>query len=199
MKIISNTFKAIIFFGLAFTLANCSNDDADAPSVPIVYTEQNPLEGYLAVSGFNQSGSYFIDGGNVEIGFSFFPTVTGRINAITAKIPGNRNGMRVTIWDKLTGTIIRTEHIDVTAGTMATKSIYPLPLVKNKEYIISCNTDDWYDHRRSNNSSVTYPLAIDDISITGSYYLTTAAQTIPTIYSNSYYTGDISFVFQRTE
>lgn len=184
---------------VAATLSNCSSDDNNETPAPVLYPQQSPLQGYLAASGFNQLTTNSTNLSDTEIGFSFIPTVTGQINAITAKIPDNRTAMRITIWDKLVGTPVRTEFMDVANGLEATKIITPLLLVKNKEYVISCNTNDFYTHSRTNGSSVAYPITSGDISVTGAGYTNGSVQAIPSIYDTNYYTGDVSFVFQRTE
>jgi hypothetical protein len=71
------------------------------------------------------------------------------MTAIIAKIPDVHPGMRVTIWDNTSKTVLRTVTIDITStGVEFTKAISSLDLVKDKEYSITFNSNDWYDHRK---------------------------------------------------
>ena len=99
---------------------------------------------------------------------------------------------------KVAGTVLRTESIDMaTAGVEVTKVITALSLVKDKEYFITFNSNDWYDHRKTDNSAVTYPFTVGDVKITGYSYANGAAQTIPNLPQTTYYAGDVSFKFQK--
>lgn len=181
----------------AFSIA-CSKDDSPAPT-PIVYPLENPLTGFLSATGFNQTSTDQVDDGDYEFGFSFIPTVTGKITAVTVKIPDVHANLRVTIWDKTAGTVLRTETLDVaTAGVQVTKEITALNLTKDKEYFISFNSNDWYNHKKSDNSAVTYPFTVGNIKITSYAYIYGTAQAMPNSSQTTYYAGDLSFKFQRT-
>ena len=120
------------------------------------------------------------------------------MTAIVIKIPDARLGLRVTVWDKVGGTVIRTETIDVaTAGVEVTKQITALDLVKDKEYSLTMNSNDSYDHRKTNGAAVTYPFTVGDIKITAYLYKTGSAQSVPDMSVSSYYAGDCSFKFQK--
>lgn len=173
-------------------LSSCSNDDSSS------FPEQNPLAEYLSKAGFDQSKQDIKDGGDYEFGFSFKPTVKGQINAIVAKIPDAQLEMRVTIWDASTKTALRTELVDIpAAGQEVTKKITPLILEKDKEYIITYNGNDWYDHRKADNSAAVYPITAGDIQITGYGFAEGTAQAFPTVMLKNYYAGDVSFKFQQ--
>ncbi|MEO8234968.1 MAG: hypothetical protein ABI549_06100 [Flavobacterium sp.] len=193
MKTIKTT---IAILALAIFSISCSKDDEATPAV--VIPEQNPLAGYLTASGFDQALTNHINSVDYEFGYSFTPLVNGTMTAIVAKIPDIHIGMRVTIWDKVAGTVLRTESIDmIAAGVEVTKAINALTLVKDKEYFITFNSNDWYDHRKTDNSAVTYPFTIEDIKITGYSYATGTAQAIPNTPQTTYYAGDVSFKFQK--
>ena len=181
----------------SIVLFSCSKKDEPVPA-PVVYPEQNPLTGYLAATGFDQKTTNFINGSDYELGYSFIPLVNGKMTAIVVKIPEARLGMRVTVWDKVAGTAIRTEIFDVqTANVEATKSITGLDLIKDKEYLISMNSNDWYKRSKTNDSSVTYPFTVGDIKITSYSYKNGTAQTIPDFQASAFYSGDCSFKFQK--
>jgi hypothetical protein len=172
---------------------------AETPAAT-VYPEQNPLIGYLNATGFNQETTNVVNGGDYEFGISFKANVKGKITAIQAKIPSIRSGMRVTIWDKSAGTIYRTELMDINSSDVeTTKNISALELVKDKEYYITFNSDDWYRREKTDGSSATYPITVGDIVITGYSFKSGAAQQIPNSPSSNFYSGDLSFKFQRTE
>lgn len=190
--------KIIVTFSVIFLAISCNNDD-NPQSTPVpMAPEQNPLEGYLSATGFNQITSNYINSGNYEFGFSFIPLVNGKMTAIVIKIPDNQTNTRVTIWDKVAETVIRTEIIDaLSADVEVTKTIAAIDLVKDKEYIITFNSNDWYDHRKTDNSNVTYPFTSGDIKITSYAYKSGTAQQIPNSVVTNYYAGDCSFKFQK--
>ena len=191
--------KSALLLSLSLSVINCSKDDAPAPAPPAVLAPlQDPLPGYLAASGFNQKITPSINGTDYEDGYSFIPLVNGKMTAIVVKIPDARLGMRVTVWDKVAGTAIRTETFDVpTANVEATKSITALDLVKDKEYFITMNTNDWYKRSKTNDASVTYPFTVGDIKITSYSYKNGTAQVIPDTSASAFYSGDCSFKFQK--
>ena len=191
--------KSALLLSLSLSVINCSKDDAPAPAPPAVLAPlQDPLPGYLAASGFNQKITPSINGTDYEDGYSFIPLVNGKMTAIVVKIPDARLGLRVTVWDKVAGTVIRTETVDVaTAGVEVTKQITALDLVKDREYFITMNTNDYYEYSKTDNTAVTYPFIVGDIKITsyGNKYGT--AQVMPLNQELRFYSGDCSFKFQK--
>ena len=194
--------KSALLLSLSLSVTNCSKDDAPAPAPPAVLAPlQDPLPGYLAASGFNQKVTNFIDEGSYgERGFSFIPTVNGKMTAIVAKMPSiNTNpNIRVTIWDKVAGTVLRTEMVTITAANIEiVKTITTLDLVKDKEYFLTFNNNDRYRHDRTDGSATTYPITVGDIKITGFSWLNTTEQLMPTNSVTNYISGDCSFKFQK--
>lgn len=183
---------------LAAISFSCSKDDATPTPLP-VYPTENPLTGFLTASGFNQTTTNQVNNGDYEFGYSFIPQVTGKITAVVVKIPDAHANLRVTFWDKTAGTIVRTETLDIaTAGVEVTKDITALNLVKDKEYFITFNSNDWYNHKKSDNSAVTYPFTVGNIKITSYSFISGTTQAMPTSPQTTYYAGDLSFKFQRT-
>lgn len=193
-KLIVNTLLlSTLFLGNV----SCSKDDNTAPTAT-VFPEENPMQKYMTANGFTTT-SNFVNSGNYEFGMRFKPTVNGTINKLYVKLPDAQTNLRVTIWDVSEGTIYRTEKIaSVTADTQASKTISPLALVKNKEYMITFNTNDWYKRNKADNSATTYPITAGNISITGYGWVSGTAQTYPTNFETTYYAGDLSFAFQPT-
>ncbi|MBP9793407.1 MAG: DUF4082 domain-containing protein [Flavobacterium sp.] len=190
--------NAILLATLFTGSISCSNDDDSTTPAPVVFPEENPLQKYVTTTGFNTTTN-FINSGNYEFGIRFKPTVNGKINKIFVKIPDAQTDVRVTIWDVSEGIIYRTEKIaSVTADVTASKSISPLSLKKDKEYMITYNTNDWYKRNKADNSAATYPITAGNISITGYGWVSGTGQTYPTNFETTYYAGDLSFAFQPT-
>ena len=190
-----NLFKIITILLLLTTIFSCSKDE----SKPTIYPEENPMQGILTKTGFNQVSPH-LDYPSTEFGFSFKPSVKGKINAFVVKIPSSNSNIRATLWDVATKTVIRTEVIEVTnANSSTTKTIIPIELTINKEYLLSINTNQYYDYFEINDAVANYPLAINNIVITNCSFLETSNQTFPTISLDTEIFGDISFNFQRTE
>jgi len=191
-----NLVRATILCLIIVTMS-CSGNNDDPASFP----EQNPLAEYLKNSGFDQTKIEIKNNSNLdfyEFGFSFRPTVKGKINAIVVKIPDEQPQMRVTLWDVSTKTVLKTENIDIlAAGQEVTKVITPFVLEKDKEYMITCNTNDWYFYQKTDRTDVIYPIIAGDIQITGFGYNDGITQIFPSIMKTDRYRGDISFKFQQ--
>jgi hypothetical protein len=191
-----NYIKIFLFFCLTLTIANCRKDD-DEPA-PIVYADENPLASYITSTGFSTISNQ-INAGDYEFGLVFSPNVNGNIKAITAKIPDTNGNLRVSIWDFDSKTILRTEILNLsTANTMITKSIGDLALQKDKKYMISMNSNDWYNRTKPDDTNATYPITTGNIKIFGYSWKSGTTQTFPNNEETNYYSGDLSFVFQQT-
>lgn len=187
--------KTILAVVITIALSSCSKDDG--PS----YNEENFMSGYLTNSGFSATTSY-IDAGNYEFGLEFTPLVKGKITSLKVKLPAVNNALRVTIWDKSTSTaiVIRSETVNVTAAdTEQGFDIADLELTANHQYAITMNSNDWYDHRRTDVSNTTYPITSGNIRIDSYKYSSGSAQTYPTTPVLYYYAGDVSFNFLQIE
>jgi hypothetical protein len=187
-------FKPLLILFLIATTFSCSSDDDPAP---IVYPQEKPLAGFLGASEFTTQ-TEAVNIGYAEFGYKFRPSVTGAITALTVKIPDVNSALRVTIWDVESETPIKTELFNVTSsGVAVTKTITALGLTKDKEYMISMNSNDWYTHKKADNSNVTYPITVGSIQVTGFGYINGTAQSLPTTFVNDYFAGDVTFTFQR--
>jgi hypothetical protein len=193
-------FILLLITGICLFFASCKKDNPDPVPAPIIYPEQNPIPAYRTASGFDQQITPVINSSSFEFGIRFTPTVKGKINSIIVRIPDTRAGLRVTIWDAATKAILRTETIDViTAGLETVKSITPLQLLKDTEYLISMNSNDWYYRTRTDMSAAPYPIIAGDLKITGFGNVGGNTQSYPTTFETKQYSGDLSFMFQRTE
>ena len=189
--------KTIFLFAIIFSLFSCSKDDE---ATPVTYQEENPLIGYLTNGGINGAIIDVVDGTTSEVGNEFTPLVKGTIKAFVVSLPQSNANLRVTLWDAPTKTVIRTEYINVvTAATTTTKNIEPIELQKDKKYAITMNSDDWYYRDKSNGSLITYPITSGNIRFDSFGFTDTPGLIYPIYFSNDYYNGDLSFIFQQTE
>lgn len=186
---------------LSLLLVNCSNDDDANVVIPPAPApvEENPMQGYLTSSGFDLVQN-FVNAGDYEFGLKFKPKVNGEIKKLVVKIPDNQTNLRITLWDASVTpkVVVATEVIySVSAGVETIKSISPIAVTANKEYMLTMNTNDWYKRYKSSGSA-TYPIESGNISITGYSWISGTAQTYPTNVDNTYYAGDLSFVFLKS-
>ncbi len=184
-----------VLFTAIFTSCKKKSDPA-----PIVYPEENFMDAYLSATGFSEKTTNQINLGDYEFGNEFIPTVKGKITSLKIKLPDVNSSVRVTLWDKATTTVLKTEIINVAAAnTIYTVDIVDIDLVKDKEYAISMNSNDWYDRRKNSSANATYPVSAGNIKITSYTFRSGTAQAYPNSPQLSYYAGDVSFNFQRTE
>jgi hypothetical protein len=190
--------KTLLFLFATLATISCSKDD-NSPSEPQTYDEENPLSGYLANAGFNQTQT-LTTVGVYELGFSFKPTVKGKINSLVLKNPV-ATSLRVTIWEASTQNVLLTETVNIsTADTEVIKPITPLQLEKDKIYLITMKSQTGYARYKADQSNASYPLTAGNIQIidfrSGDG---TDIPTYPNILYQNIYGGDCSFKFQRTE
>ncbi|HBV15278.1 hypothetical protein [Chryseobacterium carnipullorum] len=182
-----------------FLITSCSKNDDESIPQPIVYAEENPLAKYQENAGFTMTTN-FINSGNYEFGLVFSPNVKGKINAITLRLPDVNPDLKVTIWDYTAKTVLRTEMVNVSASnTLFTKVIAELALEKDKKYVITMNSNDWYKKTRPDNSNAVYPITAGNIKFLEYRWLSTSSQIFPTNISLNYNGGDLSFNFQQVD
>jgi hypothetical protein len=187
---------AITFFASSLVFTSCSKDDDPVPASKS-YPEENFLDSYLALTQFNQNTTN-VTVGSAEIGTEFTPLVIGKITSLKVKLPSVNTTLRITLWDKSAETIIKTETVNVaTANTLFTFDISDIGLLKNKSYILSVDTPDYYQRRKNNSSDAMYPVIAGNIRIDG--IKGAPSQTMPFNSVVNYYLGDLSFNFQQTE
>ena len=192
------TFKLMPLVILFISVFAVSCDKDDDPVIP-VYPQENPIQGYLNASGFAEEETESTNEAAQEFGYSFRPTVTGAITSLAVRIPDVNNNLRVTVWDLETGEVIKTELFNVTSsGVVVNKTIPALALIKDREYMVTMNSGDSYEHSKTNDSDAIYPFTVGNIQVTGFGYSIGAGQTLPYIFPVNYYRGDLSFTFQRT-
>lgn len=178
---------------LLLSFASCKDDE----NTPAKYSEENPYQAFLDGSGI--TSSFNSGSGYHEAGLKFKPTVNGELTKLFLKLPGDKQNVRITIWDVSNEEVLRTEIFEtITAGVEASKNITPFSLEKNKEYIVSFNSNSWYQ-RNNTVSSIPYPITVGNIVYTGFQSTPTTEQSYPSASHPAAIAGDISFTFQRTE
>lgn len=193
MKILKTIFAILL---ISISVVSCSSDDKD--NTP-KFNVENPLATYYTQTGFS-TVTNFLNSGDYEFGLVFTPTVKGNIKAITLKLPATNPTVRVTIWDYASKAVLRSETLNVaTADVQVTKEISVLALEKDKKYMITMNSNDWYKKTKADKSNATYPIVAGNITINEYRWLAGPTQTFPTTVSLDYNGGDLSFDFQQTE
>jgi hypothetical protein len=191
---------AITLFVSSILFISCSKND-DATPEPKVYPEENFLPSFLMKTGLDQVTNTTINSTVLfEIGIEFTPLVTGRLNSLKIKMPILNNSLRIQIWDKELATILRTEIVNVSVANFALDfDINDLNLVKNKSYIISINSDDFYFRSKLDNTDINYPITVGNIKVNDFVLGNGSNSNMPSSSNPDRYFGDFSFNFQQTE
>jgi PBP1b-binding outer membrane lipoprotein LpoB len=191
------TLKTILtVLSLFLLISSCSKDD---DPTPVNYSEENPLQEFLTKTGFYQETMEQTATGELLAGLSFIPKVKGKINSLLVKIPAINSNLKVTIWDKTSGTLLRQEIVNVSsADTEIMKEITPLQLEKDKTYVISMQTNKAYVRYKTDQTNAPFPVTAGNIQVL-SYIEGINLSTIPNANYYNLYAGDCSFKFQQTE
>jgi hypothetical protein len=199
MMTMRNVKNVVIIALLIFGAVSCKKDKAEP--APTVYPEESFLDGYLNSTGFSQALTNVVNFNNYELGLEFKPTVKGKITSLLVKLPDVRTDLRVTIWDKATQMPIRIETVNVAvANTQYDFDIADLELVKDKEYAITMNSNDYYLREKTNGTAATYPVVSGNITIISHKFVVGTAQTYPTSPAQlDYYGGDCTFKFKQID
>lgn len=169
-------------------LLSCKDDE-------VTINSENPLKNYLVAAGFTEVESLINDEA-YEFGITFIPKVNGEINSIVVKLPDDQTDLRVTIWESEDKTVLQTIIIPaVKADTEIIHSIPAFSVTKDTQYMITFNTDDYYNRTQPDGGDAIYPIAVGNISVTGYGYSQGSNQTYPYSFQTYYYAGDLSFVF----
>lgn len=197
--------KTIQFFiiSILFFTASCSKDDAMPTTIPIGFQDEMPITTFYT-NIFNDRITPTLSQPAQEYGITFKPIEYGVIKAFTIKLPVNPSRTRFTLWDKATGNKLLTQFIPLLFGASGANVEYvliletPFALTKNKEYILSVNTTDWY-FRENQATPAIYPYNYGSIQVT-SYCFSApgSAQVMPTnLFLGNHIFGDLGFKFQR--
>ncbi len=192
-------FYPLLAIVILFFAGSCSSDDDEPVPQPVSYNVENPLDKYHELAGFTTTVN-FVNSGSYEFGLTFSPGVKGKISAVTIKLPDANPALRITFWDFNTKTVLRTETVNVTgANTLITKDIAELMLEKDKKYMITMNSNDWYKRSKPDNTNAAYPFTAGNIKIWDYRWGSGTTQTFPVNTSLDYNGGDLSFNFQQVD
>ncbi len=190
---------ALILMLTLFIFTGCRKDDDPEP--PKVYQEESPMQGFLSTIGYNTQYTKINDFVAWNLGLNFTPLVKGKINGVKVKLPAANPALKVTIWDAASGTNIRTETVNVAAAsTLYTFTFSPVELEKDKKYIISFLSDDFYGYKKSNSADGAFPVTVGNIRIDKTSYKSAGTGTNPVFPAESEsYTayGDLDMIFQQ--
>lgn len=191
--------KSIVaFISLFFILISCSKDEQPKKKQ---YVEENYFTEYLRQSGFDTHISPRINfGQNHEDGIEFTPLVKGVITGLQVRLPDANPALRVTIWEKVSKAIVKTEFLNVEyASTSYIFDIDDIPLTKDKEYAITFNSNDYYSRTGANDAEANYPITAGNIKISAYRFGEGVSQIYPQYSLTRSYAGDLSFNFLQTE
>lgn len=193
------TKKQIVFI-LLLVLISASCRKHDDP--PVVYEEENPLPGFLSTSGFNQKQdetAFML--ADKEYGFSFRPTVNGKLISVLVNTPETGSNFQIRIYDNATTSLIKTEAITITTAYSETTKVLATALVleKNKDYSITLTSPKAIFRYRSDWGAITFPVTSGNILVTAVVSKPTLSSPFPSTKVFAGYLGDITFKFQRTE
>lgn len=119
------------------------------------------------------------------------------MTGITVRLPDSHPNLRVTLWNFDSEEVIYTNTLNVTqSNTITEHLVNEIVLEKNKKYIISMNTDDYYYREREYGMNVSYPIIAGNIKIFEARERHTYEQLFPNYFSRFYNVGDVSFNFK---
>lgn len=187
--------KTILLFAIIFSLFSCSKDDEPA-STPIV--EENPIEKFLTDNNLKESVNLSVNNSmSYELGYSFVPLKDGKINSITLNLPDNNNNILISLWDYNGHSKLfeKTVNYSSSYNTQLFK-IDSYPLIKNKRYMISMYTNDYYVYYRNNLSMPTFPFTVNNINMYKSVSSLNSGHVFPEDENNFNYYGILGFNFE---
>jgi hypothetical protein len=189
-------FFIVTVFAISITSCKKSNN-----TEPVIFPEELPYDNFITSVAQNATiqsvpnSSY-----SFEVGVAFKATVKGQIRTLYVKIPDTSNSISVTIWDKNSYTNLFRTSIAVTAANTVKALDIPLfNIEKDKEYVISMRTNDYYVRRKTGTTLISYPITSGNIIYLATMVNTNPGQAFPGIFSDqSFYYGDVYFKFQQT-
>jgi hypothetical protein len=161
--------------------------------------EENFMDGFLATTKYNLRETPYVNATNNECGIEFKPLVNGKITSLQIKLPDVNSALKVTLWDKATSSVIKTETVNINqANTLISIDIADIDLQANKEYAFSMNSADYYGRFETNSANAIYPVVVGNISILRTVTKLSSTVAYPTFNQTNVYYGDCSFKFLPT-
>ncbi len=116
---INKIFKVATLALLSVVILSCSKND-DTPNVTSIPTfeQENYFVGLLSATAYNEKVQIAINEPAYESAIEFTPLFAGSITSLKLQLPAVNNSVLVTLWDKATGTAIKTVIVDVAIATL---------------------------------------------------------------------------------
>lgn len=176
---------------------SCRDDDKGTNNPPPNYPEQQFAQQFLSDIGYTAKTSQLNGPYNFVFGYQFTPLVNGKIKAVKLKLPVARPAITVSIWDTATQTVLKSASVTVVAAdTDYTVQIDPLQLTKDKQYMITFQSNVFYSYKKPDSGSGVYPVTAGNIRVDGFQYTLTG--TYPDMAHTYQASGDLDFIFQQT-
>jgi Domain of unknown function (DUF4082) len=183
---------------LAIAITSCKKS---SNTEPVIFPEELPHDNFITSVAQNATLQNVTNASQFfEIGVAFKATVKGQIKTLYVKIPDTSSALLVTIWDKNTQVKLFQTNIAVTtANTEKALNITPFNIEKDKEYVISIRTNDYYLRKKNGTTLISYPVISGNIIYTATMSDNSAMQAYPTqAFNQGTYLGDVYFKFQQT-
>jgi hypothetical protein len=190
-----------VFFILSVLAISITSCKKSSNTEPVIFPEELPYDNFITsvaqnatIQSVTNSSIFF------EVGVAFKATVNGQIKTLYVKIPDTSSALLVTIWDKNTqAKLFQTSIAVTTANTEKALDITAFNIEKNKEYVISMRTNDYYLRKKNGTTLISYPVISGNIIYTSTMNDNSTPQNFPSIYFNQgVYIGDVYFKFQQT-
>jgi Domain of unknown function (DUF4082) len=188
----------ILFFLLGILINACKKDDAATTVKP----SETPVSTLVSEADWKLTA---YTSGKFELGYVFSATAAGKVTQLGAQM--NEPGVyTVSVWDGDTKALLRQKSVEQTSPSkFSTAIIDPLPIVKDKKYVVSINNviggvSKGYNGLAKTPASSTsiFPISRGSIVIQKSVYSSSATTVYPaTDYSNSntfWGFADITFI-----
>lgn len=135
-----------------------------------------------------------------EFGFKFQVLKDGKIAKLGTKLP-NAGSYRVSIWDAESKTVLLEKVVNQTqANKQHWVNISLLPIIKDKEYLISVLANNWNDAFQKTGKAIEYPIEKGNIKLLQFAYTSQPSSSSPPKFPNmtdNYYSisGFVDFGF----
>jgi hypothetical protein len=178
----------IPFLFVGLLLNACKKDDTVA-----VKPSETPVSTLVSETDWKLTA---YTSGKFELGYVFSSTVAGKVTQLGAQM--NEPGVyTVSVWDGDTKALLRQKSVEQTSPSkFSTATIDPLPIVKDKKYVVSINNviggvSKGYNGLAKTPASSTsiFPISRGSIVIQKSVYSASAT----TVYPATDYSGSNTF------
>lgn len=193
-KVVVAFFWVIVVFFLACEQTEENSENTEEP----VGEKEHFLPEYLTITGFDEDTGAFINSSWYEFGVEFTALTDGKITDLIVQLPDTNPSLRITIWNSSNRAVLHEETVEYsTADVVQMYDIADLSLEKDSVYAITLSSNDWYNRRKANSDTTSYPIQVGNILLHWYGYTGGTAQQYPISEQNNYYAGDLSFYFLK--